>query len=317
MLAPTETKLTGLGYTRGLVALDAPGTLVAEHAGTVLRSTDSGCTWKAIGAAPNAPLNLSPAGAARAYAWQDNGTSLLRIEGETVTPLTSPTGAIVGLAASKANPKRVRLGGEGASLWDSKDGGDTWEATGMKAPVDAGLLYRIAFDPSDLDHALVGVAKDGIAVTKDGGQSWELAKGLASGAKGANAFSIAVSPSDGKIVWAEGIDLTENLANQPGEGRHIWRSTDGGLTFAPVVGQTPDITLKNGTLLVPHPTKTDVLYFVFGTYFQGYGTDLYRYDEATKGVTKTHNGYDDVSAIAFSPADPGVMFLGLTWAKPN
>lgn len=144
-----------------------------------------------------------------------------------------------------------------------------------------------------------------------------IATGLTQGAKGANAFSIAVSPADGNVVWAEGIDLTENLANAPGEGRHVWRSTDGGLTFAPVVGQTPDVTLRNGTTLAPHPTNAGVLYFVFGTYFQGYGTDLFRYDASSKALTKTHNAYDDVSAIAFSPADPSLMFLGLTRDNPN
>ena len=50
----------------------------------------------------------------------------------------------------------------------------------------------------------------------------------------------------------------------------------------------------------------------FGTYFQGYGTDIYKYDQTTGMVTITHNQYNDVNAVAFSPANPSVMYLGLT-----
>jgi hypothetical protein len=55
-----------------------------------------------------------------------------------------------------------------------------------------------------------------------------------------------------------------------------------------------------------------VLYFVFGSYFNDYGTDLYRYDHVIGQVTKTHNAYDEVSAIVASPADPNLLYLGLT-----
>jgi hypothetical protein len=54
-----------------------------------------------------------------------------------------------------------------------------------------------------------------------------------------------------------------------------------------------------------------VLYFVFGTYFPGYGTDLFRYDHATRALTLTHSDYDGIDAIAFSRRDPSVMYLGI------
>jgi hypothetical protein len=33
-------------------------------------------------------------------------------------------------------------------------------------------------------------------------------------------------------------------------------------------------------------------------------------------VTKTHKTYNDVSSLAFSPADPSVMYLGVTADAP-
>lgn len=79
-----------------------------------------------------------------------------------------------------------------------------------------------------------------------------------------------------------------------------------------MVDEGPGVKLINGPLLVAHPTDADVLYFVFGTHFQGYGTDLFRFDAATRTLTLTHNGYDDINAITFAPADPRVMYLGIS-----
>lgn len=76
-----------------------------------------------------------------------------------------------------------------------------------------------------------------------------------------------------------------------------------------------NLTLTNGCPLVPHPTNKDVVYFEFGTYFSGYGTDLYKYDGTS--VTKTHNSYNDMLAFAFNPSDPSLMYLGITQASPN
>ncbi|MCZ0982151.1 hypothetical protein O1L60_33525 [Streptomyces diastatochromogenes] len=43
----------------------------------------------------------------------------------------------------------------------------------------------------------------------------------------------------------------------------------------------------------------------------GYGTDLFRLDTATGALGKTHNAFDGVSAIAFNPVRPSVMYLGV------
>jgi hypothetical protein len=108
------------------------------------------------------------------------------------------------------------------------------------------------------------------------------------------------------------LDLDEMDSGAASKGRHIYRSTDGGLTFEPKVDASNEVTLINGPLLTAHPTDPNVVYFVFGTYFQGYGTDLFRYDAATDELTLTHNDYDEVGAIAFSPTTPPTMYLGLT-----
>ena len=69
--------------------------------------------------------------------------------------------------------------------------------------------------------------------------------------------------------------------------------------------------------MAAHPTDPNVLYFVFGTYFQDYGTDLFRYDAATRELRLMHHDFYDIDAIAFSPGNPNVMYFGLEVVEPN
>lgn len=304
-LAATEGELHGVAYTYGLVALDTPNTLVAENDGRVLRSTDAGCTWTEIGTVDRTPLVLTAAEGGRAYAWSDNGNALYRIDAEGVTPLVSPVESIVGLQADATDGTRVRLGDGVGVVWESTTAGDgRWQSVGVP-PVAEPLVYRVAFDPNDLDHVLVGTATESAFVSEDGGATWTQSTGFSKGGTRANVFNIVVSPADGDVVWGMGLDLAD-------DSRHIYRSKDGGRTFKRVINHTRKVTLINGNVMAAHPTNPKVLYFVFGTFFQNYGTDIYRYDAAKKRVTKTHNDYDDVSSIAFNPADSSVMYLGLT-----
>jgi hypothetical protein len=315
-LATVSQPLIGINYTRGLIAQDVPNTLLAASKEDLLRSQDAGCTWSVIGTLPSSIMTLVKGVGERAYAYDDNYKPLVRIDGTTITPLKSPAD-VIGMQAHPTDPDRVRIGGSDAQVWDSTDGGATWDPIGVPASTSNLLLsYRFVFDPQNLDHILFGSATDGAVVSMDGGASWIKSTGLSPSGK-ANAFEIAISPVDPNVVWLEGIDLDENLANATNEGRHIWRSDDAGLSFTRVVEHDAanNLTLTNGCPLVPHPTNKNVVYFEFGTYFSGYGTDIYKYDGT--GVTKTHNAYNDILAFAFNPSDPSLMYLGITQASPN
>ncbi|WNG50526.1 exo-alpha-sialidase [Archangium minus] len=306
-LASTGT-LTGTVYTPGLVALDTANTLLAVHANSVIRSTDAGCTWSSIGTVP-AGLTLTAAAGGRAYAWAENGSGLYRIEGTTITALTSPVANILGLGVDAANGSHVRVGDRRGQLYESFNGGASWKALGVApASGDFVLGYSVAFDPANLNHVLFGLASQGAFVSTNGGSTWKQVKGLSTGR--ANGFTIAVSPANGQIVWLAGLDLETSI-------RKLYRSADGGQNFAPVVEESETVTLGNGPLVAPHPKDAHVIYFEFGTYFQDYGTDIYKYDHATGVVTQTHNANDGVSSIAFSPADPSVMYFGLTSIIPS
>lgn len=302
-LAPIAERLSGIGYTYGLAALDTPGTLMAWHKSDLILSTDHGCSWRVVASFSDYdfPPRIVPAKGGRAYAWSDNRSFLVRYDSRGAVKMKQPA-AFVGFAVDRADGDHVRAGGADGSLWESGDAGETWTQIGnLKTETSPIIFYRIAFDPSNLDHVLAGTTIDGAYVSFDGGRTWRRSANLPARM---NMFEVVVSPADPSVVWGEGIDLGQEL-------RHIYLSRDGGATFRAVVGQSDRVQLINGNILAPHPALPAVLYFVFGTYFQNYGTDLYRFDAAGGSLTVTHNEFNDINAIAFSPVRPNLMYLGL------
>jgi len=321
-LAVAGRPLSPTDYAYGMAVLpDAPNTILLAHNRTLQRSTSAGCRWTTIGEIASTsdgfPSSLVAARGDRAFAWADNRNDLARIDGKTITYLRSPVDAIVGIATDPRDTNGVRLAGGDGSLWVSDDGGERWSPIGSPIPGPF-LYYRAAFDPANLDHVVFGVVVDGAYVTFDGGRNWARSAGLSSTGDGpVNVFGVVVSPADPATVFAMGLDIDESDGGAPSQGRHIYLSRDGGLTFRPVVDGSADVILPNQPPMAAHPTKANVVYFTYGTSFGGYGADLYRYDDGTKSVTKTHSAYHGVPSMGFSPVDPDVMYLGLALEAVN
>lgn len=308
-LAPMDQQIVPVTYTFGLVALGEPGAMLAGSGGEIFASSDAGCSWHSIGAtpSPNAPaLILRAAGATRAYGFGDNDPTIVRVDDEILTKIGSPAGphGIVGLGVAPSDPDHVRVGDAIGRLWGSTDAGTSWNPLGVPAFADS-IAYRVAFDPQDLDHVVVGALVEGVLVSHDAGATWTGATGLGPGA--ANGFNLVVSPAQGEIVWVEALDLADP---NDATSRHIYRSEDGGLTFTAVI-DADEATLYNGNHLFAHPTDPDILYFVFGSNFNNYGTDLFRYDHGADAITMTHNMWHD-TVIEFLPGDPSLIYLGLS-----
>jgi len=317
-LAPTAQQFTSLGYTYGLATLDTPSTLLAWHQSSLLLSADDGCSWRPIYSYESQelfPPRIQAAAGGRAYIWSDNRDSvpLFRYDPSGSVASLKVPGAIIGLGVDPADGNRLMAGDANGAVWISRDGGQQWAPSGRLAAGASLLTYRFAFDSSSLNHIVAGTAVNGVWVSFDGGSNWMQSEGL--GAKGlVKAFNVVISPADPNVIWAMALDTTQSDV-APAHGRHIYRSTDGGRTFAAVVDEGPGLQLINGPLLVPDPVDPNVLYFVFGTYFQAYGTDLFRYDAARRALTVQHNDYDNINAITFSRIRPYVMYLGLESEK--
>src|SRR5205085_6295489 len=209
---------------------------------------------------------------------------LWRYDGNMFVRLKEP-GVMTGVGVDANDGAHLRAGADNA-IWESRDAGDTWTRIGTLT-VPAPIVYRTAFDPANLDHIVVGAALSGASVSFDGGRTWS------GSSERRNVFNIVIAPSNGDVVWTMGIDLADS-------SKHIYRSTDGGRTFRAVVDQKEEVTLVNGPVMAVHPRDANILYFVFGTSFQNYGTDLFRFDASSGALTVAHNDFDDIDAIAFS-----------------
>ncbi|TDW91434.1 hypothetical protein [Kribbella sp. VKM Ac-2566] len=42
-----------------------------------------------------------------------------------------------------------------------------------------------------------------------------------------------------------------------------------------------------------------------------FGADLYRFVPSTGALTKNHNTFDGIPSLAFNPANPKILYLGL------
>lgn len=310
-LAPTAVGLSGIGYAAGLVALpNVPDTLEAHFQGQFLRSTDAGCTWKVIGSSSSALVfKMKAAPGDRVYAWTDNGAGLVRIDASTVTTLTAPDQHLLGLATFSNDPAHARVSGKNGQLYDTTNAGKSWTAHGTLPPGGGGGPgVFTAFSPINPDRAIFGGVLRGVWLTINGGQSWTLVHPFQADG---NAYAAKFSPVDPKVAWLE--------TNSP--TKEVLLSQDGGQSFKAVLpanavakdqnGVERSLTLTNGPTLAADPNDANSVYVVFGASFQNYGTDLFRYDHATDALTVTHNAYDGIDAISFSPADPSWMYLGL------
>jgi photosystem II stability/assembly factor-like uncharacterized protein len=321
-LTPTTKPLRPFKLVYDLDVLATPNQLLAvDYAGNLSASRDAGCSWTTIATlAGEQPSAITPAPDGSAYVWSKAyDERLYRVAGTKVTELphiaVAEVGNLLALAVDPADSGHLRAVTSSGVVLDSADGGQTFQRRGVTpTPVKSWTVY--AYDAAvttvDLDHIVLGTGDDGVFTTRDGGLTWT--KAVIGGAEHqVHAFTVAVSPVDASVVWAMCLDVTELHAGSAAQGRHIFRSTDGGRTFTAAVDHNPGVvTLTNDLPLVAHPTDPQVVYFEFGTWFANYGTDLFSYDAAHDQLKVAHSESDGIKAIAFNPAFPQVMYLGLT-----
>jgi hypothetical protein len=305
-LAKIEPALTGTTYTTSVIALEAPDTLLAAKDAELYRSEDAGCHWSSLGHVAGDFIQLVPGAGHRAYGYSPHLPDVLVVTEAGAAYVRGPGADVRGLAARPDEPGTLRLVDAEGSVYASEDDGETWTWLGAAPGVTEGSVQAAVFGGAALDRVVIAMW-GGVQTSIDGGRQWKRATGLSR--TSANIFSVAISPADEQIVWAEGIDLAAEGAL---EGRHIWISRDGGLHFEVVVTASADVTLTNGVPMLAHPTDPDILYFTWGTAFQGIGSKLYKVSARDKSVTYTTNPYSRIMALTASPADAGLLYLGLS-----
>jgi photosystem II stability/assembly factor-like uncharacterized protein len=212
-----------------------------------------------------------------------------------------PVGSIGALAVAPSAPRVIYAGtGEadmrssiahGNGMYRSDDGGASWQRIGLERTFQ---IARILVDPADannvyvaaLGHAYGANPERGVFRSRDGGRHWTrvLFRDADTGA-----IDLAFKPSDPKVIyaalWQTRRPPWSVYAPSSGPGGGLYRSTDGGDTWTPLVGHgLPEHPGRIGIAVAP--SRADRIYALVDAEQGG----LFRSDDA--GATWTRVSSD-------------------------
>jgi len=252
-----------------------------------------------------------------------------------------PTMAVGDLAVSPSHPDTVWIGtGEslmarssfaGEGVFRSTDGGRTWEKMGL---TDTHHIGRIVIDPADpgvvyvaaIGHQYTFNDERGVFKTSDGGRTWT--KSLFINER-TGVVDVVMDPSDSRILyaaaWERDRKAWNNTACGPGSG--IFRTTDGGGSWAKLSNGLPSGPSIGRIGLDVSPASPDVVYAVIDnltpvkrgpgrdTKAVPIGGEVYRSDNKGASWRKVNEG--ELAAgtgyafgdIRVSPKDANVVYV--------
>lgn len=155
-------------------AADRPGELWASTCGWVYRGDALGSKWNRFttGLAEKRTPSFAVLPGERLLAGTVAGAFLSTDRGASFRRTTLASLAVLAIAYHPARPERILLGTEGAGIWSSSDGGETF----LARPVAMRNLRVPALD-QDGDHLFAAVAHagpaSGVYRSPDGGSSFE------------------------------------------------------------------------------------------------------------------------------------------------
>ena len=253
------------------------------------------------------------------------------------------SGRVMSIAVNPKKTDDYYVGVASGGVWKTVNDGTTW------TPVfDGEGSYSIGWvelDPKDASVVWVGSGEsnsqrsvgygDGIYRSDDGGKSW---KNL--GLKRSEHIGrVVIDPRDSKVVYV----AAEGPLWGPGGDRGLYKTSDGGKTWKPV------LTISENTGVVDvqlDPSNSDVVYaaayqrrrHVFTLIDGGPESAIYKSTDAGATWNKVTSGLPSVDmgriGLAVSPADPNVVYAtveaadgkggifrsndkGATWEKRN
>jgi photosystem II stability/assembly factor-like uncharacterized protein len=194
-------------------------------------------------------------------------------------------------AADPNNDKHLYLGTTNSWIYQSQDGGASWQRLAKLAKTDDLLLDNIVVDSSDPNTLLVGAwvvdhPDGGLFISHDAGKTWTTVAAM----KGQSIRALTQAPSDPKTVIA-------------GTLKGVFRSEDGGQTWNRI---TPDgsMDLHEVESIAIDPKDPHTIYA--GTWHLPWKT--------TDGGANWHNikqgliDDSDVFSIIIDPTTPNVVY---------
>jgi photosystem II stability/assembly factor-like uncharacterized protein len=252
--------------------------------------------------------------------------------GRVWTPIfdEQPTGSIGALAVSLSDPNVIYVGsGEGLQrpdlstgdgIYKSTDAGTTWTHLGLR---DGQQIPQIAIHPTDPNLLFVAVLghpygpneERGIFRSLDGGRTFEkvLYKDENTGG-----IDVVIDPKNPSVVYAVMWEARQGpwengVFTGPGSG--VFKSTDGGATWRPIMKGLPTFEEHNlgriGITIAPSDTRR-----LFATVEASRNAGLYRSDDAGESWApintdpRVTNRASDFAEVKVHPTNPDIVFTG-------
>ncbi len=315
------------------VAID-PGAanhiLIGAAGGGVWETTDGGNDWQprtdnqpslAIGAIAFDPSNPSIvyAGTGEGDAFWFLGAGLLRSSdgGTTWTlhaaaPFAGGAGTVgmgfYDLVVDPLNRNHLlaatRGSGSTGGLYESTDGGLTWMQRRAQRTWDLSMHPAVMGEPNSTQEVFAACA-DGLFRSTDGGTTWTAVM-LPGAPAGWMRMEVCHAPSNGDVVYVFATDST-------GNGR-IWRRSAFGAAFMAVTPLPPGLNTAQAWydwFAAVAPNNPDVLYLGAIEVHRGVRSATNTWTWSNLSAKTTGDSiHPDQHAIAFSPTDPNVVYVG-------
>jgi hypothetical protein len=223
-------------------------------------------------------------------------------------------GRVTALAIDPANPKILYMGGAEGGVWQSVNSGTTWKPLTDKEPSLA--VGSIAIDPENSNTIYVGTGEEnfsldsyygaGILKSANGGQTWTqyLSSLDAVPCGGQWVGAIAVHPTNSNIVIA-GVESCYY------GGTTIYRSTDGGQTWAAVL--TNSNAYQPVTAVIFDPANGNIVYAAteYGGLFKSTNAGLTWSAANGSGNNALPSTNLGRMALAMAPSNPSILYAAI------
>jgi photosystem II stability/assembly factor-like uncharacterized protein len=154
----------------------------------------------------------------------------------------------------------------GGGIFKSTDGGLTWTPMGLEKTEHIGRIVVHPTNPDIVYVAALGAAwrsnpERGLYRTKDGGKTWQLVKFVSDKA---GFVDVAMHPANPNVLFATSWERRRSPYSlfSGGPGSALWKSTDGGDTWAEVTGGGFPAGIKGRMSLDINRANPDVLYMM-------------------------------------------------------
>ncbi len=190
-----------------------------------------------------------------------------------------------------------------AGLYESANGGTTWAQRRSQRTWDLSMHPAVAGDPNSTDEVFAACA-DGLYRSTDGGTTWAVVT-LPGAPAAYQRCEVCHAPSNGDIVYVFAAGSTG--------AAFVWRRDTFGGAFSAV---TPPAALSTGQawydwFAAVAPNNPDILYLGAIEVHKGVRSATGTWTWTTLSAQAAGDSiHPDQHAIAFSPTDPNVIYIG-------